>query len=166
MKRLKGQRVYLAGAMDRVVDRGKGWRQDITPFLESLEAVVFNPILKPTDIGLEDNTTHDHKTKLKKQNKKIAGYGAAAKGMTILKCSGIGKELSYFVDDSPAKQGLFSPVDHVPILSRKKAQKKLPDYFIILAPNYSEVIMSKEKNFIKNGGKFIVPKNGIHVLPT
>tara|TARA_X000000950_G_scaffold181070_1_gene219589 strand:- start:404 stop:946 length:543 start_codon:yes stop_codon:yes gene_type:complete len=105
-------------------------------------------------------------TKLKKQKKKIAGYGAAAKGMTILKCSGIGKELSYFVDDSPAKQGLYSPVDHVPIISRKKAQKNLPDYFIILAPNYSEVIISKEKKFIKNGGKFIVPKNGIHVTPS
>ncbi len=105
-------------------------------------------------------------TKLKKRKKKIAGYGAAAKGMTILKCSGIGKELSYFVDDSPAKQGLYSPVDHVPIISRKKAQKNLPDYFIILAPNYSEVIISKEKKFIKNGGKFIVPKNGIHVTPS
>lgn len=69
MQRLKGQRVYLAGAMDRVIDRGKGWRQEITPFLESLEAVVFNPILKPTDIGLEDSDTHTHKTKLKKQKR-------------------------------------------------------------------------------------------------
>ena len=85
--------------------------------------------------------------------------------MTILKCSGIGKQLSYFVDDSPAKQGWFSPVDHVPIISRKKANSKLPDYFIILAPNYSDVIISKEKNYIKKGGKFIVPKNGAHILP-
>ena len=69
MKRLKGQRVYLAGAMDRVLDRGKGWRKEITPFLESLEATVFNPILKPTEIGLEDNDTHAHKVKLKKQQR-------------------------------------------------------------------------------------------------
>jgi hypothetical protein len=85
--------------------------------------------------------------------------------MTILKCSNIGNELSYFVDDSPAKQGWYSPVDHVPIISRKEANKKLPDYFIILAPNYSDVIISKEKDFIKRGGKFIVPKNGIKILP-
>lgn len=98
---------------------------------------------------------------LKKQNKKIAGYGAAAKGMTILKCSNIGKELMYFVDDSPAKQGKFSPVDHIPIISRKEANKKIPDYFIILAPNYSKEIMKKESHFIKNGGKFIIPKNEI-----
>lgn len=101
---------------------------------------------------------------LKKQNKKIAGYGAAAKGMTILKCSNIGKELSYFVDDSPAKQGYFSPVDHIPIISRKDAANKLPDYFIILAPNYANEIISKEKDFIKKGGKFIVPKNEISII--
>ena len=57
-----------------------------------------------------------------KQGKKIAGYGAAAKGMTILKCSNIGNKLKYFVDDS-SKQGLYSPVDHIPIISRKEAQK-------------------------------------------
>ena len=45
--RLKTQRVYLAGAMDRVVDRGTGWRDDITPFLEKLDIIVFNPISKP-----------------------------------------------------------------------------------------------------------------------
>jgi len=65
MSRLKNQRAYLAGAMDRVADRGKGWRQNITPFLESLGIIVFNPITKPTDIGLEDNDSHLVKTKLK-----------------------------------------------------------------------------------------------------
>lgn len=101
---------------------------------------------------------------LLKEGKKIAGYGAAAKGMTILKCSNIGNKLKYFVDDSPAKQGFYSPVDHVPIISRKKAEKKLPDYFIILAPNYSDIIIAKEKKFIKNGGKFIVLTNDIKVV--
>jgi SAM-dependent methyltransferase len=47
---------------------------------------------------------------LKKKGKKIAGYGAAAKGLTILKCSGIGREtLDYFVDDSPSQAGLVHP---------------------------------------------------------
>jgi len=101
---------------------------------------------------------------LKKKGKKIAGYGAAAKGMTILKCSNIGKELMYFIDDSTAKQGLFSPVDHVPIISRGQASDKLPDYFIILAPNYSKEIIKKEKKFINNGGKFIIPKNEIFII--
>jgi len=65
MNRLKNQRCYLAGAMDRVRDRGIGWRNEITPFLESLGIVVFNPITKPTDTGLEDHDSHIVKTKLK-----------------------------------------------------------------------------------------------------
>lgn len=67
MERLKNQRVYLAGAMDRVPDRGSTWRDNITPFLNELGIVVFNPISKPTDIGLEDKDTHAIKTKLKKK---------------------------------------------------------------------------------------------------
>lgn len=69
MNRLKDQRVYLAGAMDRVKDRGTGWRDKITPFLNSLGIIVFNPISKPTDIGLEDHDTHVIKTKLKQMER-------------------------------------------------------------------------------------------------
>lgn len=69
MNRLLNQRVYLAGAMDRVVDRGAGWRENITPFLKDLGIVVFNPICKPTDIGLEDHDTHQIKIKLKQMHR-------------------------------------------------------------------------------------------------
>jgi nucleoside 2-deoxyribosyltransferase len=65
--RLNNQRVYLAGAMDRVADRGNGWRDNITPFLEDLGIVVFNPIKKPTIIGQEDEKTHRYKIKLKNE---------------------------------------------------------------------------------------------------
>lgn len=67
MNRLKDQRVYLAGAMDRVKDRGNGWRDNITPFLEDLGVVVFNPIKKPSIIGKEDSETHQYKIKLKEE---------------------------------------------------------------------------------------------------
>ena len=69
MNRLNNQRVYLAGAMDRVVDRGNGWRDNITPFLESLGIIVFNPINKPTVVGQEDELTHKQKIKLKNTGK-------------------------------------------------------------------------------------------------
>jgi C-methyltransferase-like protein/putative zinc binding protein/methyltransferase family protein len=102
---------------------------------------------------------------LKRQGKTIAGYGAAAKGLTILKCSGIGREtLDYFVDDSPAKQGWFTPVDHIPIISREDAESRLPDYFLILAPNYADVIIAKEARFHERGGKFIVPKGKVSII--
>lgn len=98
------------------------------------------------------------------EGKTIAGYGAAAKGLSILKSSEIGAEIiKYFVDDSPAKQGLFTPETHIPIY--KRGDIKDPDYFMILAPNYADVIISKEKDFIKNGGKFIIPKKEITVYP-
>lgn len=69
MNRLRNQRVYLAGAMDRVPDRGATWRDNITPFLDNLGVTVFNPISKPTDIGMEDQDSHTIKTKLKKQHR-------------------------------------------------------------------------------------------------
>lgn len=99
---------------------------------------------------------------LKSKGKRIACYGAAAKGMTILKCSDIDKRIiDYFVDDSPAKQNLYSAGDHIPILSRKNIKKKLPDYFIISAPNFAENIIKKEIKYAAKGGKFIIPKEDI-----
>jgi nucleoside 2-deoxyribosyltransferase len=68
MNRLLNQRVYLAGAMDRVADRGNGWRDDITPFLESLGIIVFNPIKKPSTIGQEDESVQQLKKLYKLNN--------------------------------------------------------------------------------------------------
>ena len=99
---------------------------------------------------------------LKSNGKRIACYGAAAKGMTILKCSEIDERIiDYFIDDSPAKQNLYSAGDHIPILSRKKIKEKLPDYFIISAPNFADNIIKKEKKFAADGGKFIIPSKDI-----
>lgn len=97
----------------------------------------------------------------------VAGYGAAAKGFSILKLAGLdGRHIKFFVDDSPAKQGKYSPVTHIPIISRAEAEKKLPDYFVILAPNYANLIIEKEKDseFRRRGGKFIVPIGDIDVI--
>jgi nucleoside 2-deoxyribosyltransferase len=71
MNRLNGQRVYLAGAMDRVADRGATWRDNITPFLENIGVIVFNPIKKPSIIGKEDSETHKLKLKLKRDKNYI-----------------------------------------------------------------------------------------------
>ena len=93
---------------------------------------------------------------LKDQGKSIAGYGAAAKGFSVLKLADIDqRHLNYFVDDSPAKQGKYTPVSRIKVISRAEAQDKLPDYFFITAPNYKDVIIEKEAEFRKNGGKFI-----------
>ena len=96
---------------------------------------------------------------LKKEGKTIAAYGASAKAGTIVRAADIGSELiDYFVDDSPAKQGLYTPIYHIPIISRKQADENLVDYFLILAVNYADNIMAKEQTFHNNGGRFIVPR--------
>jgi len=81
VNRLKNQRVYLAGAIDRVDDRGTGWREKISPFLDSLGIIVFNPITKPTEIGLEDSDTHLVKTKLKSSKR----YDELASMMKVIR---------------------------------------------------------------------------------
>lgn len=69
MNRLKNQRCYLAGAMDRVADRGLGWRAFITPILNNFGVQVFNPLNKPTNIGVEDELVVIKKKKLKEEKK-------------------------------------------------------------------------------------------------
>ena len=69
MNRLYKQRVYLAGPMDRCKDRGQTWRDNLTPFLIEMGAIVLNPISKPIDIAKEDNETHNIKQQLKHEQK-------------------------------------------------------------------------------------------------
>ncbi len=91
---------------------------------------------------------------LKSKGKRIAGYGAPAKGNTLLNYFQIGPEtLSYIVDDSPWKQGLYTPGTHIPVVSFDELAKKKPDYILILAWNFAEPIIKKCAEF----NNFIVP---------
>lgn len=97
-------------------------------------------------------------TGLKKSGKRIAGYGAPAKGNTLLNFFSVGKELlDYIVDDSPHKQGKHTPGKRIPVVSTKRLSDDPPDYLLILAWNFAPSIMKKNAEFAKCGGKFIVP---------
>lgn len=93
---------------------------------------------------------------LKNEGKQIVGYGAPAKGNTLLNYCGIGKDfIDYTVDISPHKQGLFLPGTHIPIYQPNKIQETKPDYVIILPWNIKEEVMD-QIGFIKAwGGKFV-----------
>ena len=65
--------------------------------------------------------------------------------------------LDFIVDDNPLKQGLYSPIFHIPILSSKSLYDLKPDYVLILAWNFAEPIMKKHKKYAIEIGKFIVP---------
>lgn len=96
--------------------------------------------------------------KLKNEKKTIAGFGAPAKATTFMYQFGIDEKIiDFIIDDSPLKQGLFSPGMHIPVYSAEKIYEKNPDYLIILAWNFANSIMKKHKKFKNNGGHFIVP---------
>ena len=97
------------------------------------------------------------------KTKKIAGYAASAKGNTLLNYCRIDC-LDYILDHMKAKQGLFTPGTHLPIVSAEYAEQNPPDYFLMLAWNYEKQILAKEVDFRKNGGKFIVPVEGIKIV--
>ncbi|MDO8619904.1 MAG: class I SAM-dependent methyltransferase [bacterium] len=95
---------------------------------------------------------------LKQEGKTIAGYGAPAKGNTLLNFFSIGSDLlSYIVDDSPHKQGRYTPGKRIPVVSRDKLITHPPDYLLIIAWNFAPSIMAKNEEFRRRGGKFIIP---------
>src|SRR3989338_5273479 len=97
-----------------------------------------------------------HELKLK--GKRIAGYGASAKGNTLLNYFGITHEvLEYMVDDRSWKQVLYTPGTHIPVVAAQKLMEERPDYILILAWNFAEQIMNKLHEFRASGGKFIIP---------
>lgn len=80
----------------------------------------------------------------KSQGKKIAAYGAAAKGNTLLNYAGIKKDLiPYVVDASPHKQGKFLPGSHIPVLNEQKIKDEKPDLIVILPWNIQEEIVKQ-----------------------
>lgn len=93
----------------------------------------------------------------KLENQSVVGYGAAAKGITLINYSRIDKELmQYIIDKNPAKQNMFLPQSNIEIISAKILKKNKPDYVIILPWNLKNEIV-KELSFIKSwGGKFVV----------
>ncbi len=97
-------------------------------------------------------------TDLKLKGKKIAGYGAPGKGNTLLNYFSIGTDLlDYIVDDSPLKQGLYTPGKRIPVVGSGRLYKDKPDYLLIIAWNFAEPIMEKHSKFKKQGGRFIIP---------
>ncbi|MFA5889073.1 MAG: class I SAM-dependent methyltransferase [Candidatus Paceibacterota bacterium] len=103
--------------------------------------------------------------KLKSENKKIVGYGAPAKGGTLLNFYGIGREtIDYVIDTTSIKQGLFMPGVHLPIHPPEKLLESKPDYILLLAWNYADAILKKEKNLRDSGVKFIIPVPKIKIV--
>ena len=88
----------------------------------------------------------------------IAAFGAPAKATTLMYHFGIGADLiDFIVDDSPLKQGLYSPGMHIPVVPSSMIDQRKPDDIVILAWNFAVPIMQKNRDFTESGGQFIIP---------
>lgn len=95
---------------------------------------------------------------LKSKGKRIAAYGAAAKGTILTNYMGIGTDLVEFVvDRNTHKHGLHMPGKHIPIGGVERLLEEMPDYVLILAWNFADEIMAQQEAYRRKGGHFIIP---------
>jgi hypothetical protein len=95
---------------------------------------------------------------VKRGGARVAAYGAAAKGSTLLNCFHIGPEtLEFVVDRSTHKQGRYMPGVHLPIYAPEKLLEERPDYVLLLTWNLADEILEQQEAYRRAGGKFIVP---------
>lgn len=95
---------------------------------------------------------------LRREGRTVAGYGAPAKGNTLLNYCGIGVDLlPWTVDRNPLKVGLFTPGMHLPVLPVEAIGERRPDYLLVLPWNFSDEIIRQQHAFAARGGRFIIP---------
>jgi hypothetical protein len=117
------------------------------------------------------------RTKLHKENlmnlikslvadgKKIFGYGASTKGNVLLQYCGLTeKEIPFIAEVNPEKFGSFTPGTNIPIISEEEAKLMKPDYFLVLPWHFKNNILSREEEYMSNGGKFILPLPQIEII--
>jgi len=102
----------------------------------------------------------------KRSGKTIVGYGAPAKGNTLLNYCGVRTDfIDYTVDRSPHKQELFLPGTHIPIHHPDKIRETKPDYVLILPWNIKDEIMQQMAFIREWGGEFVVPIPEVRIYP-
>lgn len=102
---------------------------------------------------------------LRGSGKRVAAYGASAKGSTLLNYFGIGAaEIEFVADRSTIKQGRYTPGTHLPIRAPEALLQERPDYVLLLTWNFADEILRQQEPYRRQGGKFIIPIPALQVV--
>jgi SAM-dependent methyltransferase len=102
---------------------------------------------------------------LRRDGARVAGYGAAAKGSTLVNFMELGSErLAYVVDRNRHKQGCYLPGCHQRIYDPGKLLEDRPEYVVILPWNFADEILAQQAEYRKAGGRFIIPIPEPHIV--
>jgi len=94
----------------------------------------------------------------KAAGKRVAAYGASAKGSTLLNYIGeAAGSLEFIADRSTYKQGRLSPGLHIPVVPAEELAARAPDYAVLLVWNFAEEVMAQQQDFRAKGGRFVIP---------
>lgn len=103
--------------------------------------------------------------RLRAEGKRVVGYGASAKGNTLLGFLELGPEdIDYIADCSPLKQGLYTPGTHIPVVAPERLLEDQPDYVVLLAWNLADEVLEQQSEYRRRGGKFILPVPEVRTL--
>lgn len=101
----------------------------------------------------------------KREGKTVAGYGAAAKGNTLLNYCGVKNDMiSYVVDANPHKQNKFLPASHIPVVNESHLKEQRPDYVLVLPWNLKEEITQQLTYISEWNGKFVIPIPELQII--
>lgn len=108
--------------------------------------------------GVIQSQIHDQLGEFKAKGQRVAAYGAAAKGSTLLNFCGLTVEdIEFVVDRSPYKQGKLMPGAHVPVVPAEELAKRAPEVTLLLAWNFADEILDQQAAYRAAGGKFLIP---------
>ncbi|MGI6086527.1 MAG: methyltransferase domain-containing protein [Kiritimatiellia bacterium] len=109
--------------------------------------------------------TVDLLSSLVDKGKKVIGYGASTKGNTLLQYYGITPDLMEAIAErQPQKFGLFTAGTWIPIISEEEMRRRKPDYLFVMPWHFMTEFLDRERAFLQNGGKFIVPLPALQII--